>query len=60
MQIENKKMLASKDAMFIMAEDNNLSNLTLECNEVLLEEQNCIDVNKRLVLVIFAIFYLYT
>ena len=60
MQIENKKMLASKDAMFIMAEDSNLPNLTLECNEVLFEEQNCFDVNKRLVLVIFAIFYLYT
>ena len=48
MQIENKKMLASKETTFIMAEDSNLSNLTLECNEILLAEQNCIDVNKSL------------
>ena len=48
MQIENKKMLASKETTLIMTEDSNLSNLTLECNEILLAEQNCIDVNKSL------------
>lgn len=58
MQIENKKMLASKETTLIMIKDSNLSNLALECNKVLLEDKNCIYLNKRLELFIFAIFAL--